>query len=1008
MTNEAILPQNKAVTIVPSGIKRHQHDINCEDAACEEIINMRYKNGAWKTVGEKEQFWQYDHQCSQIYYHPERNASGTNIYVGYLASDHSIYSINATAGTKTIIFPLAATETFSQFASLNSVLIIYTDKTVYFYHWNDDVNGYVALSQDIIPQVYFHYYQVDGFTVPPTGTTEEEDLFQTQKELFDAILIARHKIRQKGFYSHAYITMQWAYRMWNGAYIMHSQPYLLKLTDEEAYFTQVISDTPTEEVYGCSMHYGRPVAYINFGYNVVNNLAKYRGLITHLCLFMSQDVSQYLYEVNPTPYYEPSSGVRKFAFSNNTESLDQLMKMYPLYLAKEIPLNDVLAATDTTRFEINLTEATNKVNYNGDGGDSIDTVEKIPVRHNTYSWKKFGNWVANVANWMFGDNTKPNKQVWYTSDDAEQTTESTDDAGAYAIQSQPELPVDEFTHHLLIPTAVPYVFNGKLHIGDINVKFWGGDDYTRWLKYDSRNINTPISGYTFYREVTLETDKGTRYVVETFDPYYSPAGGSIYLFYVPNVISYPDIRATKIRIVYLKGGKYREFISYELQSHKMYNFAYCVTNKEFLTDDTEYLSYSDDELTLDTLHPEYNAKTALATDSRYYRDTNRVQVSALNNALFYPAMYSYQIGNSANDIRCFASQSAPLSAGQFGQYPLTVFTSQGTFVMRQGDGQVIYSAVIPLNNEVAYKHSVCELGGAIVYAATNGIRLLSGNEVQHLSRDLEGEPSRKLVDDSYYINFINNISNELVYLYQSLSAEDFLDYLDDNVRIVYDNINKELIISNRDLLNMESRLYQSPYSYVYNLEAKTWHKITDSWHDFMLINSKWYGVRNFRTGGFTGHGMWSMTDENEVVIDCMMQSRPMKLGSFNFKKVKEVVQRSLCYVGDPIDSDQSDDRKFGMYLFGSLENNYYKFIKGIKVSQTFGMVQYPSLPAVHQSLHHVILLTAVRSKDFVLSHWELLREDTQVGKLGAEARRNIESIQGDYNSQDYNNSDYNA
>jgi len=207
---------------------------------------------------------------------------------------------------------------------------------------------------------------------------------------------------------------------------------------------------------------------------------------------------------------------------------------------------------------------------------------------------------------------------------------------------------------------------------------------------------------------------------------------------------------------------------------------------------------------------------------------------------------------------------------------------------------------------------------------------------------------------------------------------------------------------------MESRLYQSPYSYVYNLEAKTWHKITDSWNDFMLIDSKWYGVRNFRTGGFTGHGMWSMTDETEEVADCMIQSRPMKLGSFNMKKVKEVVQRSLCYVGDPIDSDQSDDRKFGMYLFGSLENNYYKFIKGIKVSQTFGMIQYPSLQALHQGLHHIVLLTAVRSKDFVMSHWEISREIPHLGKLGAEARRNIDFIQGDYNSEDYNNSDYNV
>jgi len=1004
MTNEAVLQQNKTITVIPSGIKRHQHDMNCEDAGCEEIINMRYHNGAWQTVGAKQQEWQYNHQCSDIYYHPERNASGTSIYVGYNPATRYIVSINPDAGTSTNLFQLAASETFSRFTSLSSILVIYTDKTVYYYHWNNDSSQYLHLSQDIKPQVYFSYQHEDEFTVPPTDTTETEDFFQTQAELFNAIIVAKYKMRNKGLFCHAYTVVQWAYRMWDGSYIMHSQPYLLRLSDEEAYFTRVRDDiTPTNEVYQCTLRCGKPIFYIQDPGNVITNLEKYKGLITHLCVFMSQDVSQYLFETNLEDFGD-DSGFYKYAFTNNTDSLDQLMNLYPLYLAKEVPLQDVLNATmGVTKFEISVNESINKLNYNGDGGESIDTVEKIPVRHNTYSWKKFGRWIGNI--FRSQENDKP--QFWFDTEDAEQTTESTDEAGSFILQAQPELPIDDFTHHILLPDATPYVYNTKLHLGDLNVKFWKGDDPSKWLYGDSGNSNTAISGYVFAREITIETDKGARYVVEQFNPYYTHLvlyGVDRYIIGIPNVVSYPDLRATKIRIVYFDNVHFRELASYDLKSHKMYNFAYCITNREFLSDDTGYLSYSNDAVYIDLLDASHNPLTTLHADRRYYKDTNRVQVSQNNNILHFPAKYSYQIGNSSNEIRCFASQSAPLSAGQFGQHPLTVFTSQGTYVMQQGNGQVIYSAVIPLNNEIAYKNSICELGGAIVYAATNGIRLLVGNEVQHLSRDLEGSPSEKLKNDSYYVNFINNIENNLVYLYYSLSEEDFLDYLSENVRIVYDNINKELIVSNRDLFTDEGRYSQVPYSYVYNMEFKTWHKIKDSWHDFMMIDSKWYGVRNFRTGYFTGHGMWSITDETAELMDCMIQSRPMKLGSFNFKKIKGVAQRSLCYVGDPIESNISDDKKFGLYLFGSLENNYYKFLKGIKISQGFGMIQYPSLPSIHQSVHHVVLLTAVNSKDFVFSHWEILTEQNMPGKFAPEARLHTENLTGDYNSLDYGDS----
>ena len=1027
-TNEGILPQNQPkLTIIPSGIKRHQHDLNCEDSGCEEIINLRYKNGSWRTVGEKTVLWEYDHACRDLYYHAEINETGTAVYIGYCSGDHKVYLIDTATSSKSALKQLSFSpfEVFQHFSSLKNILIVTTSLNVYYFKWDDNTLTYLELSKDICPDVQFGYSYRDFINIEPA--TLEEGGLQTQAALFDKILIEKYKMRQKGMFCHSWVVMQWAYRMWDGSYIMHSQPSLVKMGNDDAYYYRQTTGDPEDNNYGCELECGIPVFNIKAPTGMLgvdSRLEKWKGLITHLCIFMTQDISKYLLEYNPT-HYKTDEIAEYYTFGDNTDSLHQLMNMYPYYLAKEVKVEDVIDCNEDDQFEVNINELLNKLNYDGNCKESMDDAEMIPVRHNTYSWKRLGLSAEGVifniltGGLATGGSLKSAEdnwnKVWYTNEKAEQTVETTDDAGSFILQAQPELPVDDFSHHTVIPSIKPYAFNAKLHFGDITVKFGNGHQYSRWgiptdFGPECYEYNNP-SNWTFHREIKLETDRGTRYVYEAFDPYLVkftlPGYDPVWLLRIPNIVSYPDVRATRLRIIITVDGNPNYYLaaSYSLKSHKIYNFAYAVTN-EHNDAGTEpgYLEFDAETITITNVVDDFATRVAEPEDNRYYVDHNRVQVSKINNALVYPAMYSYQFGNSAVEILAFGTQSAPISLGQFGQFPLTVFTSQGVFLLQQGNGQVIYSAIMALNNDVIFKNSVCELGGAMVYACSDGIKLLSGNKVQHLSREVEGQPSDKLINDAYYINFITDPNGHLVNLYQYLSEENFLDYLDDNVRVVYDKINKEIIVTNRDLFTNEGRMSHSPYSYVYNLQYKTWHKITDSWHDFMLIDSRWVGLKNHRVSYPNGFKAQEINVETPALQDCMIQSRPMKWGSYDFKKMKTVIQRSLCYVGDPIDSSPDADDKFGLYMFASLENNLWKFVKGIKVSQTAGMIQSPSLPSLHASVRNIALLCAVKSKDLVLSHWEVLREITMPGSLGAEARQNTERLLGSYDEEQYGES----
>ena len=1033
MTNDAVKQPGQTIQIIPTGIKRHQEDFNCEDNGCEEVINLRYKNGTWKVVGEKDTYLTFPdgNTPTNLYYHDATELPNTIIkyFVGYTNSRsfvlYEFYTFTPLSlqSTSTIL-SLPYGETFLHFRSLKNILIITTDKDEYLFKWDSDARNYVRLSKNIKPDIKYGFEYRDQIFIEDKAT---------QAELFDQIMIEKYKKRRAGKLSESFAVFQCAFKLWDGSYIMYSQPQIVTMTldlhysDYQCFRKRVDPGTPTNETYSVHLNCGIPIFWLKFQPGFKDNLEKYKGLITHFCIFMSQDVSRFLFEYSDNIFdqvvdVDDGKTYDLYEFKNNTESINQLMRTHPYYLAREVKFDDLINNDETYQYEIRVSDVTNVLNYNGDGKDSIDSVEKIPVRHNVYSWKRGGSLSASevilaqtIALGPALEHLQKNyDRVWYTYEDAKpDEIQSEDDAGTFVLQAQPELPVDDFTNHNLVSLGNPYIYNAKIHKGNIKVKFGSGENYSCWYGEPAGTLGD-TTGWTWYREIKIETDMGTRYVVEEFDPYVFVSFPRAYLI-IPNVISYPDARATRIRLLCKTGAgeNIYQLASYDLEAHKMYNFAYKITNKIEGDDiggsgsdggDPDYIAFDNAVITINsaTIGTDFficgSTAESVATENRYYTDKNRVQVSRINNALMYPSMFSYQIGDSETEVKCFASQSVPVSPGQFGQFPLSVFTSKGIWLMQQGAGDIVYSAVVPLNTEIAYKNSICELGGAIVYAAIDGVKVLSGNQVQHISKVVEGTPSEKLKWDSYYIGFIEDTDSEtghLVNLYPYLSEEDFLDYLDENVRIVHDNINRELIISNRDLFTNPGRASAESYSYVYNLEHQVWSKITDSFHQFLQIGGNWIGFKNYRSDYTTGLMGQYINRESAAFKDVMIQTRPMKWGTFDFKKMLKLVQRSVNTIQDGLYDPDNDD-KFGLYLFASLDNLAYRFIKGQQISQAMGWVQHPSLMSARASHRHHVILCAVNTNAFNLSHWEVNFEPTLASQIGREARLNTEDIEGDY------------
>lgn len=264
-------------------------------------------------------------------------------------------------------------------------------------------------------------------------------------------------------------------------------------------------------------------------------------------------------------------------------------------------------------------------------------------------------------------------------------------------------------------------------------------------------------------------------------------------------------------------------------------------------------------------------------------ETNAINVSAQYNPFVFPVEYSYGFGGEIIDI---VTSYLPVSAVQYGQYPITVFTTNGIYALEQGNGSVLYGNIVPLQPYVLEGSALASPFGTF-FVSGNNLYLLAGREAMCVSIALNGRRELNLRNlDSY---------NALCFdLAQMISKEEFETYLG-SVTLFFDTFQSELwICSNR---------VDVPYSYVFNMNTKMFHK---SYFKY----ARQHGTSRYAIQEDTRYGkdLVDIYDERDGRQDILLQSRPMPLEVFYTH-----IQRLLMFA----DAELTGWRKLCLSVFGS-------------------------------------------------------------------------------------------
>lgn len=453
------------------------------------------------------------------------------------------------------------------------------------------------------------------------------------------------------------------------------------------------------------------------------------------------------------------------------------------------------------------------------------------------------------------------------------------------LEQKETLSDDPFSHNTI--TGESYVYNARLHLGAIKNTLYEG--YSLELFENCYNDNQ-YGGQSFVASGTayiyINSDSGEKIVSRQF----SLTKNGILPF-----LSYPDARAYKIVLV-LSGGKRKTFT---LKPHTFLNLSYSFESLSILVD-SSFTESAANAPTIDNVEI----------------SGNKIRVSEVNNPFFFPSKNTYTPG--AGKILAMCSNTTAISQGQFGQYPLYCFCSDGIYALMVGSNGIAYSSSSPVSRDVCSSpKSVTPIDNAVVFSSNAGIMLISGSEVRKISKDIDGYlPS--CLSSSPVIRKILGIPN------LKESTIEFRDYIK-NAMIGYIYEEKEVIVSNETY----------PHSYVYNMGSDQWYKISSSISRFLNAYPQCLAVYN----GSSGQAIYNMYNPHRTVTNIALITRPIKLGTLTHKRILQaalrgVVKPSLSDVylrGEPVmfrETAVSIFSNAGFYVLGANDAEHFQLVSG--------------------------------------------------------------------------------
>ena len=290
---------------------------------------------------------------------------------------------------------------------------------------------------------------------------------------------------------------------------------------------------------------------------------------------------------------------------------------------------------------------------------------------------------------------------------------------------------------------------------------------------------------------------------------------------------------------------------------------------------------------------------------------NKVYMSEMDNPFVFPVASRYTLNSR---VLGHAIATAALSEGQFGQFPIYVFTEDGIWAMESAsDGTIVSSK--PMSREVCNNpDSITPIDNAVVFTTEKTVMLVSGSQITDISPFMNGRHYKmdltsreaQLIGGGDWSPFLSTMSDDT----------HFMDFMDE-AQIGYDYKGNRLVFINRG----------ETFQYVYMLRTNTWHKMYGDGFPLplrftYLLNAYPDTYVNVKTGNY--QQVWNLSNKLDVTSSESMKgvivTRPFDLGEPDVRKALRDIRIRGRF-------NRNDVRYI---LLGSMDNEHWGVLPSLR------------------------------------------------------------------------------
>lgn len=368
---------------------------------------------------------------------------------------------------------------------------------------------------------------------------------------------------------------------------------------------------------------------------------------------------------------------------------------------------------------------------------------------------------------------------------------------------------------------------------------------------------------------------------------------------------YPDADAYQVVISgYFETEQNDYILRLPLTRHDFLNGAYYFSNFEW----KPVTHYSTQPITEQEYLAFLNYTYPLTTDNEVTLP-NKLYTSEVLNPWYFPVEGIVTVGNG--ELTALSAATQALSQGQFGEFPLYAFCTDGVWALTVG-ATGYFTRSVPVSRDVCTNpESVLQIDDAVIYPTDRGLMLLAGSKNICFTEPMnnrEGKDYESQLPGMRELRAMAGLSAPSTYAsvaerqHRCLNPAPLREFLQD-CKMIYDYVGQKIVVYNpkketysNGQISFMYRKYK--YALVYSLKTNLWG---------MTETDLQWTVNSYpeAMGMTDAKKLVSLTPnpspegEGSTVVTGLFVTRPLKLGAPDvLKTVRTVMQRGMFRRGD--------------------------------------------------------------------------------------------------------------